>query len=309
MVLRGVNVHQKMPINNDPSYYFSIWPLVIDAAWTLGFRALRCDFGLVTVDTQVPTVTQRADMISGFCRDRGMKLTAVFITPFLRTSRTDGGAYPDTAQGRYDMGFNLTQSKLQGMSVKPDYVELDNEVTLTVTPAMPYNQGQTVGEYNVTKFLEIADVLKGQYDAVRANAPKAKIICGTVNSNFGYIPWLISKGINMDVAGFHVYYQAGDDPANWQGFVGSALQNVFTNWGKPVSVNEMNGLPSGNTAAQQTQAIRCANDMKNYANVESIYAYELFESSLDPGYSVATQSGTSWAVRANSQAFLNAMLK
>jgi hypothetical protein len=191
-MLKGVNVHQKMPVNNDPNYYFSIWPLVIDAAWTLGFRALRCDFYPATVDTQVPTDTQRANMIAGFCRDRGMKLTAVMITPFLRTSRTDGGNFPDNATGRYNMGFNLTQAKLQGMTVKPDYVELDNEITISVSPAMQYYEGTSIGEYDVTKFNEIADVLKGQYDAVRTNAPNAKIIVGTLGSYFAFVPWLFS---------------------------------------------------------------------------------------------------------------------
>jgi hypothetical protein len=304
-MLKGVNVHQKMPVNNDPNYYFSIWPLVIDAAWTLGFRALRCDFSLGTgPDTQVPTNLKRANMIAGFCRDRGMKLTAVLITPFLRTSRTDGGNFPDNATGRYNMGFNLTQTFLQGMIIKPDYIELDNEITINVNPIMTYNQGGNISEYNVTKFNEIADVLKGQYDAVRANAPNTKIIVGTLGSNFAFIPWLISKGIDMDVAGYHAYFNPSLNPLSWQDS-NQNLSDVFYSWNKPVTINEFNGFPGDNSVQQAAQALRAYNVFSNIPLVESLYVYELFESAGSPGYSIATQSGNTWSIKPNSQSFIN----
>jgi hypothetical protein len=305
-MLKGVNIHAYPYGHTEANYVWNVFPRVIDIAWSMGIRLLRLGGTKDTVDTSVPSQLARSAMQVGLCRDRGIKTQFVFQATW-RWNRTDGGAYADNATGRFNMGYNALKATLQALPVKPDYIEFENEMTLWSGVAVPYNQGLIPSFYETTAFLEYLDVLKGEYAAAREFSPGSKIIVGTVQGNYGFIPWLISKGVDMDVAGYHAYMRPIDDFNNWFG-LGQKLKDVFTSWGKPVTINELNGNVSLGQPVMGQQAVIAFNEFSTWPMVESILAYELFDSLIEPGFGLCTLNAGNYTVNASQAAFA-ALLK
>lgn len=301
-MLYGVNVHHKPYGDSNTNYLWSTAPLSVDVAASCGFGAVRVDASNYTVDTTLPNRVSRTATYLSLCKDRKLKTQMAYISPF-KFSRTDFGAFADSAAGRYSMGYTLLRQLLLACPVKPDYIELENEVTLQL--GMLWNQGQNVSDYNTTAFNEYADIMLGELAAAREVAPNAKVICGTVQGNYGFIPWLLSKGISMDIAGYHAYMRPIDSLENWF-TLGKPLRKVFQDFGLPVSVNEINGNVSLGQPTTGTEGKRLLDAIVQWPEVESVFAYELFDSAVEPGFGLVTPTVGGWTKNANSLAFLNA---
>lgn len=304
-MLKGVNLHHKGYGSTETNYLWNTFPRVIDAVWACGIKAVRFDCSCPTTDATVPVQTVRVNTLLGLCRDRGIKTQMAFISPF-KYSRTEEGNFTDDAAGRYAMGYQRLKAMLQACTVKPDYIELENEITLNVSPALAWNQGQVVGDYETTQFLEYVDVLKGELAAAREVAPLAKVIVGTVQGNYGFIPWLLSKGVTMDIAGYHIYYRPSDNLNNWF-TLGRTLPNVFTDWGLPVSINELNGNSSLGQPVMGQQAKRAIDELSVLPQVESIFGYELFDSIVQPGFGLCDLGSSTFSVRSNQADFVGSL--
>lgn len=303
-MILGTNIHQYPWGHSDPTYVWNNIPRVIDAIWSSGIRAVRFSVSSDTADTSKPSQISRAAMTMGLCRDRGLKTQLVFIAPF-KFNRTDGGVFADTAAGRTSMGYTRLKAILQALPVKPDYIELENEITLNL--GLVYNQGQVASDYNTTAFNEYADLLKGELQAAREVCPTSKVIVGTVAGHYGFIPWLISQGITMDIAGYHAYYRPTDNIDNWFN-LGRRLQDVFIEWGLPVSVNELNGNVGLGQPTMGQQAKRGFDVFAAMPQVESIFAYEMFDTLAETGFGCCDFGASTYSIRAN-QADLMAAIK
>ena len=300
-MLYGVNTHHKPYGDTNTNYLWSVAPLSVDAAASCGFGAIRFDASNYTVDATLPNRVARTATYLGLCRDRKLKTQMVYISPF-KFNRTDSGAFADSAAGRYSMGYTLLKALLLACPVKPDYIELENEITINL--GMLWNQGQVVSDYNTTAFNEYVDLLQGELAAVREVAPAAKVICGTVQGNYAFIPWLKSKGISMDIAGYHAYMRPIDFTDNWF-TLGKKLRTVFQEFGLPVSLNEINGNVSLGQPTMASEGKRLLDAVVTWPEVESVFAYELFDTATETGFGLTTQTTNGFSRNAQSIEFLN----
>jgi len=285
--LIGVNIHSKPWGYNDP-YVWNGAPSIIDAAHSMGFEAVRLDIGPSSTYTTFPNPLQRVQTFMGLCRDRGLQVQLVFTLPF-KSNRTNDGAFPDTAAGRYQQGFSLVRDTLQALPYTPAEIEIENEIPIAC--GIPWNAGQTMAEYdraypntgNFT-FTEWSQVMRGEYDAIRQFAPTAKIILGTVSRNYAFIPWMRARGIDPDIVGFHIYFRPGNEESldDWQG--GGSWHRQVLAYGKPVTVNELNGNPGSGSAMAQwgTKAMREV--VASPVPVQSVFVYELLDSAHEGGF-------------------------
>ena len=305
-MLKGINIHQYEWGSSEVNYEWKVFPRVIDAVWASGIRAVRFGVTSDTVDNSKPSQISRAAMTMGLCRDRGLKTQLVFIAPF-RFNRTDNGVFTDNAAGRYSMGYTRLKALLQALPKAPDYIELENELTLAVSPKLVYNQGQIPSYYDgIAAFGEYVDLLLGELAAAREVCPTSKVIVGTVQGNYGFIPWLLSKGVSMDIAGYHAYGRPQDSLSNWFE-LGQNLETVFASWGLPISVNEVNGNVTLGQPSMGVQGKRFQDEFAAMPMVESIFVYEMFDSVSETGFGCCDIDSAGYSVRASQSALIGSI--
>jgi hypothetical protein len=277
----GINIHTR-PRGAQDQYAYASPEQLVGYAKALGFTSLRVDSGPSATVAESPSQLDRLSSIMRAAKDAGLTVQVVFTLPF-GTSRTDGGAFPDTAAGRYAQGFSLVSDALLSMPYMPIGIEIENEVPIKA--GMLYTQGQVTTEYDTPIFNAWADLMRGEYDAIRRAAPGVPIIVGTTNRNYAFIPWIVSKGVNPDIVGYHLYERTGQDLANWQIRSNEPTPIVMPSWhaamqsyGKPITVNELNGHqdePLGLIGPAGVKSL--ADVLASPAPVQSVYIYELFE--------------------------------
>lgn len=269
----GVNIHTRAR-NRIDSYAWVGAQRAIDLAKSLGFTAVRVDCGPSATNNESPSQVDRLIDVMTAARSAGMKVQVVFTLPF-GSNRTDGGAFPDTVAGRYSQGRTLVTDALLALPYMPDAIEVENEVPIKA--GMLYTAGQTLVEYDTPIFNAWADLMRGEYDAIRTVAPKAKIIVGTTNRNYAFIPWMLAKGVNPDIVGYHLYPRTGQDLATWQG--GGDWHAAMRAYNKPITINELNGHQDGTPVEVGITGAKALRDvLASTAPIESVYVYELFES-------------------------------
>jgi hypothetical protein len=282
--IRGVNIHSKPWGTPDP-YVWNNAPAVINAVATLGFNAIRMDAGGSMVNTtERPNPIERLKTVIALCKDRDIYTQVVITLPF-NGNRTDKGTFPDTAQGRYDQGYTLVKNIIEAVPTIIPEIEIENEVTQKV--GMLWKNGKTLAEYNTTALNEWAELMKGEYDAIRKYSPTTKIIVGSLNNNYKYIPWLKTKGIDPDIIGYHLYFEPGSNSnlSDWQ--FGGSWHDEMLRYGKPITINEINGHPnSGATSVWGKDGLEQLRESP--VPIHSIYVYELLDSAVEPGFGLCT---------------------
>lgn len=278
----GINIHTR-PRGRSDSYAHVGPARCVELAKSLGFTAVRVDCGPSATVVESPSQTDRLIDVLLAARAAGVAVQVVFTLPY-GSNPTDGGAFSDTPTGRYAQGRSLVTDTLLALPYMPIAIEIENEVPIKA--GMLYTQGQTVAEYETPAFNAWADLMRGEYDAIRTVAPKTKIIVGTTNRNYAFIQWIMGKGVNPDIVGYHLYQRAGDNLANWQIRANEPAPILMPNWhtamlsyGKPISVNEVNGHQDGSPNVVGTSGAKSLRDvLASPAPIESAYVYELFES-------------------------------
>jgi hypothetical protein len=269
----GVNLHTR-PRDRIDAYAWVSPRRCVDLAKSLGFTALRVDCGPSARRVESPSALDRLIAVMTAAADAQLQVQIVFTLPY-GSNPTDSGAFADTPLGRYTQGKTLMTDTLLALPYAPAAIELENEVPIKA--GMLYTQGQTLVEYDTPAFNAWADLMKGEYDAVRTVLPRTKIIVGTTNRNYAFIPWIAGKGINPDIVGYHLYERAGADLATWQG--GGDWHAAMRAYGKPITVNELNGHQDGTAAEVGVTGAKSLRDvLTSSAPIESIHLYELFES-------------------------------
>ncbi len=271
----GINIHTR-PRNKLDAYAWVSPQRQIELAKSLGFKAVRVDCGPSLTRVESPGPVDRLIDVLTAARGAGIEVQIVFTLPY-GSNPTDGGAFADTPLGRYTQGRQLMTDALLALPYVPAEIEIENEVCIKA--GMVYTDGQNVTEYDTPVFTAWADLMKGEYDAIRTVAPKSRIIVGATNRNYAFVPWLIARGINPDIVGYHLYERAGADLATWQG--GGNWHQAMIAYNKPITVNELNGHQDGSQAAVGTSGAKSLADvLASPAPIESVYVYELFEADL-----------------------------
>lgn len=277
----GINIHTR-PSSAEDEYADYAPEQIIDWVKDLGFNSIRVDTGPSSAGTETPSQLARLSSIMTAARAADVTVQVCVTLPF-GSNRTDNGAFPDTPSGRYTQGYSLVTDMLFSMPYMPIAIEIENEVPIKA--GMLYTAGQTVTEYETPIFNAWADLMRGEYDAIRRAALSVPIIVGTTNRNYAFIPWIISKGVNPDIVGYHMYQRTGQDLANWQIRSNEPTPILSPNWhqamiayGKPITVNELNGHQDEPlTTIGAAGAKTLADVLASPAPIQSIYIYELFE--------------------------------
>ncbi|MFB9266006.1 hypothetical protein ACFFWD_23100 [Bradyrhizobium erythrophlei] len=213
------------------------------AAW--GLKRYR-----TTVDTD-PWVAARFATVLAVAQKYGVTLQPVLALPLMWGDKTDGGKYPaGDAAAIYAQGYNRTLNFVSQFATRVGDWELGNEINLTVHDASGaplFGKGWTAAEFAAfPSMTDFANLLRGMSDAIdQINFSKSlhlRRIVGTTSTMFGYIDFMILRGVKVNVVGYHYYEHQGVDPTNYWGGTQPNF-NLFAklvSYGVPVAVNEMN---------------------------------------------------------------------
>lgn len=253
----------------------------------------------LTWDTE-PTVVNNFRAVVNAAKANGIILECVLMTAFGWGDRTDHGLYPkgDTA-ALYSQGYRRVYDFVSLFAKDVRDWELANEVNLLARDSSGqqlWGRGMTAAEFEQPLMKDWFAVLKGMSDAIedinRVKGTHLRRIVGTTGSMFGYIDYMRSKGVKVDMIGYHYYEHAGVNPASYW-LRDKPSFNLFAklgSYGLPVTVNEMNcaeiydsNFVNLNTS---TTMATCNSNLKTmlqtwmaqkYANIESIILYEMFD--------------------------------
>lgn len=257
---------------------------------------VQADLAYDTDATAIPNL--RA--IVAAAKANGIQLECVLQTPFAWGDRFDHGQYPKgDAAALYSQGYNRVYNFVSQFSNEKIDWELSNEVNLLAADAKGnrlYGKGMTPAEFDQPIMNDWANVLKGMSDAIEAiNVAKGlhiRRILGTTSTMFGFIDFMISKGVRVDVVGYHYYEGIGVDPYKYwlPGTSGFDLFAKFASYKRPVHVNEMNCaeiysptfVNDSNSSIMQTCNTNLSTMLKTFtsqteANIEAIFLYELLD--------------------------------
>jgi len=246
-----------------------------------------------------PWVATRFATVLASANRYGVKLEPVLALPLMWGDKTDAGRYPaGDAAAIYAQGYNRTLSFVSQFASQVNDWELGNELNLTVQDASGaplFGRGWTADEFAAyPSMTDYANLLRGMSDAIdQINASQGlnlRRIVGTTSTMFGYIDFMRSRGVKVDVIGYHYYEHTGVDPTNYWGGVRPPF-NLFTklgSYGVPAAVNEMNcgeiyDASFANTATSPSMAT-CNSNLRAMLDtfgrqpaIEWIDAYELLD--------------------------------
>jgi hypothetical protein len=205
----------------------------------------------LAADTDPWVATRFASLVS-LAAKYGVTLEPVLALPLTWGDKTDAGKYPaGDAAAIYSQGYNRTLAFVRQFASAVGDWELGNEINLTVHDASGsplFGKGWTASEFAAyPSMVEYANLLRGMSDAIeqvrRETGRNLRRIVGTTSTMFGFIDFVKSSGVKVDVLGYHYYEHAGVDPTNYWGGVRPNF-NLFTklsSYGIPVVINEING--------------------------------------------------------------------
>lgn len=289
----GVNAH----LITNPTYYPA-------SSYNAMFKLMQSR-GLTHIRVGVPlqnwtdsTIVTKMNTIVTSAAAYGITVEAVLFPPFDYNDRTDSGKYPaGNSTALYNQGYNRVMGFVPYFRNTITDYELDNELNLRnlVNGSPLWGKGMTSAEFNTPLMKDWSYVLRGMSDAIAAiNAKygtKLRRVVGTTGSMFGYIDYMKSQGVGVDVIGYHYYQRNGENPsASWLATGGS--YNLFTklaSYKVPVHLNEVNcgeiydssfSYVGGNTSYENClkglHATLSYFSKQTTANIENIDVYEMF---------------------------------
>lgn len=293
--LIGVNGH---PLTDALSYPSSSWAAMFEKMRANGLTKLRVDVPL-TPDTD-DTMISRFSNLLVLASYSGIQLVPVLQVPFSWGDRTNGGKFPKgDATALYDQGYSRVYAFVNWFAADVQDWEMSNELNLLVKDATGsplYGRGMTAAEFDVPIMRDWAWVLAGMSKAIDdVNSRRGlhlRRILGTTSSMFGFIDFMRSRGVKVDVLGYHYYEKAGVNPYKyWLASGGTFdLLGKLGSYKLPVHLNEINCAEIYSSGFQNTAtstSMQTCNANLNQmlalftdqieANIESIQAYELLD--------------------------------
>lgn len=269
-------------------------------------RLNRYRFDVILADDTLSVATTRVQNLIVLSKKYGVRLEPIILLPFSWGDRTDAGKYPagDPA-ALYKQGYNRTYAFVSQFGSEIQDWELQNELNLVAKNSagqIMFGQGWTAAEFEQPVMADWAQVLKGMSDAIdRVNAEKSlklRRIVGTTSTMFGYLDYMLAKGVKIEVVGYHYYERMNTNPSNYWGGVRPSfnLFEKFASYNRPVHVNELNcaeiydasfvnetGSPSMNTCNANLDNLLKTFTEQTKANIEAVLVYELLDSTQNIG--------------------------
>jgi hypothetical protein len=263
-----------------------------------GLTRARVDVNLAW-DAAPAAVSKFQEQLNA-AKANNITLEAILHTGFDWGDRTDHGLYPKgDATALYNQGYNRARAFVAQFANDVIDWELSNEVNLRnldSTGHRLYGKGMTAAEFNTPLMNDWANVLKGMSDAIESvnagRSRKLRRIVGTTGSMFGYIDFMRSKGVKVDVLGYHYYEHTGVNPRSYW-LLNSSGFDLFAkmaSYGLPVDVNEMDCAEIYDTTyVNQPGSVtmqKCNSNLaamlntwttQTTANIESILLYEFLD--------------------------------
>lgn len=263
-----------------------------------GLVRARWDVAL-TWDTDATAVSDFEQVVNAASAN-GIKIECILHTGFTWGDRTDHGIYPAAdATALYNQGYNRVYNFVSQFSSQVTDWELGNEINLIARDANGnpfFGRGWTAAEFQQPIMYDWSHVLKGMSDAIdKVNAVKGTYLrrtVGTTSSMFGYIDFMLSQGVKVDVLGYHYYEHSGVDPYHYWRAVDPVF-DLFAKMGSyklPVHVNEINCAEIydanfsnvAGSSTMQTCNDNLATMLKTFTsqsetNIENILIYEMLD--------------------------------
>lgn len=230
----------------------------------------------------------------------GVSLQPAILLPYSWGDKTDFGRYPaGDSTALYNQGYRRTLEFVSDFAADVKVWELQNEVNLQARDAagnIMFGKGWKASEFSSQQIMRnYASLLKGMSDAIdrvnQTQTVKLRRIVGTTSTMFGYIDFIKSQGVKVDILGYHYYERWGVDPYNYWGGV-NPTYNLFqklASYGVPVHVNEINcaeiydafvnvtGSSTMNRCAQNLESLLKTFTSQRVANIEMLSVYELLD--------------------------------
>ena len=305
------NTNTQIGIGGHPLFTASPYASVSDEDVFKLLQANHLDryrFDIIVADDTISNLQTRVPNIISMAKKYGIRLEPGLLLPFSWGDRTDNGRYPaGDANALYQQGYNRTYQIVSAYGGDIQDWELQNELNLVARDASGnpfFGKGWTAAEYASQSIMnDWASVLKGMSDAIDKVAAEKNVklrrIVGTTSTMFGYVDFMLSKGVKVDVLGYHYYEHAGVDPNNYWGGVQPNF-NLFVklgSYGLPVHVNELNcaeiydasfvdstGSTTMNTCNSNLSTMLKTFTQQTSANIEEVLVYELLN---EPQYTGA----------------------
>jgi hypothetical protein len=232
----------------------------------------------------------------------GIRSEAVVFTVFSRDQKRSEDCGADLREVEAT-AYNQTKPQIEATKDLLQDFELQNEVNLYPNMKAPNTTGQNASDYEVLCGHMQAAVLRGMSRAVadvrRDSGLPLRIIVGTTDRSFGFIRFMQSQNVSIDVLGYHIYPWFQNKPLDQDPFFGpGGCLGQLGMFKLPIRINEYNAgeiyagtgayssyQPYENTAGQKVteQGFQSMHKhleeivLNTVANVESIMFYEIWD--------------------------------
>lgn len=250
-------------------------------------------------DTDPYVVHMYREMV-GLARTYGITLKPILAVPFTWGDATDAGKYPaGDHDALYKQGYNRTYDFVMNFKDDINDWEMENEINLVARDANGkrlFGHGWTAAEFDTPIMNQWAAVLKGMSDAIdtinKDHGLHLRKTLNTTSTMFGFLDFMMSKGVGFDVISMHYYEPVGQNPSKAWGGSRPAF-NLFrklATYKKPVTFNEVNcaeiykpdyeneaGKPRTEACFKSLHEILTHLTKQQEVVIESVCIYELYD--------------------------------
>jgi len=205
-----------------------------------GLKTYRFDMPLI--DTQ-PQAADTLQKLITLAQTHHITLHPILYVPFTWDDATDSGKYPNTEAGLEMQGYNRVYPFVLKFASQIHDWELQNEIDLK--KGVKSGSGRSVNDYNTLKAKQWAAVLRGMSKAIsdvqQKTGQPVKTVVDMVDTDFGFVPFLETNGVQVDKLAYHYYRRGADNPHKIK--VSDGTVDIFSELGKlgkPVIINEFN---------------------------------------------------------------------
>lgn len=249
----GINAHPQRASQLTPAQQ-------LDLAKEMGLTSMRVD----VYDASQSTIS----FLSSFVTEgnsRGISILPV-IVPSASAATSESAARAWGLQ----VGSALATA-LPGLNWEAGN-ELDEYVRI------PGTTGQSVTDYDDTRYAQARGAITGLYDGIKSADPNAQVAVGITGLHFAFLQRLAGDGIKWDITSEHYYGWPDQNMASWA----DGLFGALAQFGKPILMTEFNQQQGSYLTPDQEAAtvVSMMNAMQAVAskyNVVGAYLYELLD--------------------------------
>lgn len=268
----GINAHPQRTSQLTPAQQ-------LDLAKEMGLTSMRVD----VYDASQSTISFLQSFVAEG-NSRGISILPVIVPP--------ASAATSEAAAR---AWGLQVGSTLATAIPGLNWEAGNELDEYV--GIPGTTGQSVTDYDDTRYAQARGAISGLYDGIKSADPNAQVAVGITGLHFAFLQRLAGDGVKWDITSEHYYVAPGaTDVASGA----DSLFGALAQFGKPILMTEYN-QQQGSYASPGTEAatvVSMMDAMKTVAskyNVVGAYLYELLDEPQQAGaeahYGMASAAG------------------